>query len=261
MRISLSVLILLMLAISAQAQKWDLGVSVGASGYAGDLNQRNLSQVSGFQAAGFVRHNFNGYMSVKLGFTRGEIGATDSTSRYQQFRDRNLSFHTTLNELALTGEFNFMEYVPEIGRNRFTPYVYAGVAVVDYTPRANYQGTAYDLRELGTEGQNQSYRTAALAIPFGAGIKYNISGKLTFMVDAGYRTAYTDYLDDVSGAYADKARFTNPIALALSDRSGERTGIYTRQAGTQRGDYRKHDTYMFFSVGISYTFMSQKCYF
>jgi hypothetical protein len=46
----------------------------------------------------------------------------------------------------------------------------------------------------------------------------------------------------------------------LSDRSGEVTGIYTGVPNTQRGDFRKRDTYMFVGIGITYTFVSQKCF-
>ncbi len=81
------------------------------------------------------------------------------------------------------------------------------------------------------------------------------------MADIGYRNPTTDYLDDVSGNYADKARFISPLAAALSDRSGEKTGIYTGAAGTQRGDGRKRDTYLFVNFTLSFTFVTANCYY
>jgi hypothetical protein len=255
-------LLLFFITTQTQAQKWEFGIQAGAAGYQGDLNQRNVLQVSGMMAGLFLRYNFNGYFSVKASASKAQIEGADSTSKYQQQRDRNLSFFTPLSEIAVLGEFNFMEYLPGNHYNSFTPFIYAGIAYVNYTPQANYQGQTYDLRSLNTERTRVPYKSSAIAVPFGAGVKYNFYGKLSLIADIGYRTAYTDRLDDVSGLYADKNAFADPVARALSDRSGERPGQpYIGQAGTQRGDLRKRDTYMFFSLGISYTFLSQKCYY
>jgi hypothetical protein len=209
-----------------------------------------------------LRYNINGYLSLKASLSKAQIEGADSTSKHQQQRNRNLSFYTQLTEVALVGEFNFFKYLPGNGYNSFTPFIYAGIANVNYNPQATYKNQTYDLRPLNTEGNNRLYKTSAFAIPFGAGVKYNIFGKLSLIADVGYRSAYTDYLDDVSGNYADRSVFrNNPVALALSDRSGERTGTYIGTAGTQRGDGRKHDTYMFFGIGVSYTFVSKNCYY
>jgi len=257
----LIILLFVLTAVQAKAQKWELGVQAGAAGYQGDLNQRNPLQVSGFMTGLFLRYNMNGYLSLKASVSKAQIEGADSTSRYVQQRSRNLSFYTPLNEIALVGEFNFFEYLPGNGYNSFTPFIYAGIALVNYNPQATYKYKNYDLRPLNTEGNSSLYKSSAFAIPFGAGVKYNVFGNLSLTADVGYRSAYTDYLDDVSGNYAARNSFTDPAALALSDRTGERSGIYTGAAGTQRGDGRKHDTYMFFGIGVSYTFVSKNCYF
>ena len=253
--------LILITALQAEAQKWELGVQAGAACYQGYLNQRNPLHVSGSMAGLFLRYNFNGYLSLKASASKAQIEGADSTSLYPQQRSRNLSFFTPINEYALVGEFNFFEYLPGNGYNSFTPFIYAGIAGVNYNPQAAYKNQTYDLRPLNTEANNAPYKNSAFAIPFGAGVKYNIFGKLSLTADVGYRSAYTDYLDDVSGNYADRRLFADPVALALSDRSGERSGVYTGAAGTQRGDGRKHDTYVFFGIGLSYTFISKNCYY
>ncbi|WP_345955660.1 DUF6089 family protein [Mucilaginibacter sp. PAMB04168] len=262
MRGLLTLVVLMMLGVCAKAQKWEIGVQAGAAGYQGDLNQRNPLQVSGLAAGILMRYNVNGYISIKASFTKAQIEGADSTSKYQQQRDRNLSFFTPMSELAVTGEFNFLKYLPGDGYNSFTPFIYAGIASTRYNPQATYQNETYELRPLRTEGQRAPYKNSTFAIPFGGGIKYNISGKLSLVADIGYRTAYTDRLDDVANLYTSPNAFRDPIALALSDRSGERNGGFNIGApGTQRGDLRKHDTYMLYTIGISYIFLSQKCYY
>ncbi len=256
----LAAILLIFISYDLKAQSWEIGGFGGGSGYMGDLNPNNPLKVSGMAAGAFLKYNFNGYLSVGLNYTYGVIRAADSTSADPQFKSRNLSFRTTLNELSLTSEFNFMRYIPSVSKNIYTPYVFAGVGIVSYNPQANYMGQTYDLRLLQTEGE-AVYANPAVTVPFGVGFKYNFAGRLTLGTQLGYRAAFTDYLDDVSAKYPDKNKLPNALSVALSDRSGEKTGVYTGTTGTQRGDMRPHDTYLFVGFTISYTFITAKCYY
>jgi len=244
-------------SFSLQAQTWELGIGGGGSGYMGDLNPGNPLKFSGIAASGFVKRNFNKYFSAKFAYTYGNIAGADSTSSNQQFRERNLSFKTHLNEFSLVGEFNFMEYLTDISTNRYTPFVYLGISTVGYNPTAVYDGHIYDLRPLRTEGEKE-YPNSAIGIPYGVGIKYNFYGKWNLIADIGYRQPNTDYLDDVSGYYPDPATLPNNLSRALSNRSSV-AGV--GEPYTQRGDLRGRDTYMFMQISISYTFVTSKCYF
>lgn len=250
---------LVFISFNLKAQTWEFGAAAGGAGYLGDLNTDNPIKVSGYALGGFAKRNFNGYLSLRLNYTYGKVSAADSTSSNQQFRDRNLSFTTNLSEISLIGEFNFMNYIPDAGKIKYTPYIFAGIATLHYSPYANYNGQTYSLRDAQTEGEKR-YPTSALAAVGGAGIKYNFSGTLTLGAEFGYRRPRTDYLDDVSGYYAKTSNFT-PTSAALADRSGEKTGIYIGTPGTQRGDLRPHDMYFFSQITISYTFVPQRCYF
>src|ERR1700744_2861785 len=100
---ALIVILLIFVTCNLQAQSWEVGAFGGGSGYMGDLNPNNPLKFSGIAAGLFIKRNFNGYLSARLGYTYGSISAADSTSSNQQFRNRNLSFTTKLNELSLTG--------------------------------------------------------------------------------------------------------------------------------------------------------------
>jgi hypothetical protein len=252
---------LLFIITNVQAQTWEIGGAIGAAGYIGDLNVNNPVKPSGGAVGLFVKRNFNRYLSAKLNYTFSQISGADSTSSSQQFRDRNLSFTTPLKELSLMAEFNFMSYIPDAGKNLYTPYIYLGGGLTSFAPRTTYKGDVYGLTQLNTEGLASPYAKTAIVIPFGAGIKYNFSGKWTVAADLGYRYTNTDYLDDVSGVYAPKGQFSSSLARALSDRSGEHTGVYTGEAGTQRGDSKPRDFYMFVGFTLSYTFVTQSCYY
>lgn len=255
---SLLIILLLFISFNLQAQTWEIGGSIGGSGYMGDLNPNNPLKLSGIAAGGFVKRNFNRYLALRLNYTYGDIQGNDANSSNQQFRNRNLNFYTGLSEIALIGEFNFMEYLPDVSNNRYTPFIFLGIGSVRYNPQADYQGERYNLRPLTTEGEAKPYANSAIAIPYGVGIKYNISGKWNIIADLGYRQPNTDYLDDVSGAYPNPAKLPSDLARTLSNRSAANSNTLI---GTQRGDGRSRDTYLFLQFTLSYTFVTQNCYF
>ncbi|OOQ61166.1 type IX secretion system protein PorG [Mucilaginibacter pedocola] len=254
-------LLLTFFCCTAYAQAtWEIGGSAGGAGYIGDLNPSPFKP-SGGSGAIFIKRNFNGYLSARANYQWGKIAGADSTSSSEQLRNRNLSFTDKLSELSLMAEFNFMKYIPDAGKNKYTPYIFLGIGSTSFSPRTIYQGNEIELRELRTEGQTSAYKTNTLVIPYGAGIKYNIGGKWTMGAEVGYRYTRTDYLDDVSGLYAYPGTLPNATSLALADRSGERTGTYIGRPGTQRGDLRSKDIYAFFGFTLSYTFVTEKCYY
>lgn len=260
----LTVLLLLFSAGFASAQEgtWEIGVAGGAAGYMGDLNQNNPLQISGVSAGIFAKRNFNPYLGFRANYTFGQVSADDAKSSNEQFRDRNLRFKTTLNEFSGLLEFNFFDYKPSGGNRRFSPYLFTGVGLVIFQPTAKYNGEKYRLDRLSTEGQENGYKNAVVTIPYGGGVKYNYKDTWNVFAEIGYRTPLTDYIDDVSGVYPVNPKFVGNPAVNLTNPADPNNPNYNNigKPGTQRGDFRKRDTYLFVSVGISFTFVSSKCY-
>lgn len=245
---------------TAMAQVMEVGVNAGASGYMGDLNQNNPLDFSGLAVGAFVKANLDPYWAIGLHYDHGHIKDNDATSSNADFRDRNLNFSTPLNELSLQVDFNFLAYFAGGGTKKFSPYIFAGLGGVLFNPKATYQGQEYELRYYQTEGK--SYKNYALTIPYGVGMKLRISDHFALLSEIGYRTAHTDYLDDVGDRYPlvsvyGKVDAINPKTINLSDPSQL---LRNFNPGGQRGDFNKHDTYLFLHVGISYTFLSDKCF-
>lgn len=258
MRKLYSLLLLSCFSSACFAQTWEPGIFAGSSGYMGDFNEVNPFKFTDFSAGVFLKRNFNGYFSLKLGYTYGQIRGADSLSSNQQLRNRNLSFFSPINEVSLTGELNFFNYFPGISIKRWSPYIFGGVALVNYNPKTNYKGNTYMLRPLKTEDEQKEYPHNAISIPYGVGVKVNFAGSWNLGFELGYRTALTNYLDDVSSYYPNKANLINADARILTDRSSEKTGYYIGSPGSQRGNFRR-DTYMFTGLTLSYTFLNQKC--
>ncbi len=153
----------------------------------------------------------------------------------------------------------------------FTPYVTLGVGVFSYDPYAYLDGKKEFLRPLGTEGQTSGYKgrkeysSMALCIPFGVGLKFNLTEKLNFSFEICHRFTGTDYLDDVSTTYAGADKFPDgpngpSVARLLQDRSYEIDpdnilGI----EGRQRGWSKQKDQYIFAEIGISLNISSFRC--
>ncbi|SDG94970.1 hypothetical protein SAMN05421827_113107 [Pedobacter terrae] len=237
---------------------WEVGMMAGGAGYMGDLNQNNPFQISGLSGGAYVKRNFNQYVGIRLNYTYGQIRADDAYSGNEQFRERNLRFKTALNEFSGLVDFNFFNFSLGGGTRQFTPYLFSGVGLLVFKPTVDVYGDKYSLAGLKTEGQENAYKNAVLTIPYGLGLRYNYKDTWSVFTELGYRTPLTDYIDDVSGRYP-----TNPTLVKsgdnwvnLSDPSANQIGV----PGTQRGDFRKRDTYLFVSIGISFTFVSSKCY-
>jgi len=244
--------------LRAQEGTWEVGLMGGGAGYMGDLNQNNPLQISGLSGGAYVKRNFNQYLGVRLNYTYGQVKADDANSSNEQFRERNLRFKTSMHEFSGLIDFNFFNFNIGGGTRQFTPYLFTGVGLVAFKPTVKIDGERYRLDRLRTEGQENGYNNAVLTIPYGLGLRYNYKSTWSVFTELGYRTPLTDYIDDVSGRYP-----VNPVIVGngqnqvnLSDPSRYQIG----QAGTQRGDFRKRDTYLFVSVGISFTFVSSKCY-
>jgi hypothetical protein len=253
--------VILLSAVNCPAQTWEAEVFGGASGYIGDINPVRVYKVTDPAYGIAVKRNFDGFWSASINAIRGRIQGNDADSPSAYQRARNLSFFSSITEISAMAEFNFFNYLPgaehAINHHLVTPFLFAGIGGVFFSPKTMYKGAEYELQPYQTEGA--LYTLSSLSIPYGAGVKYNIKNNWSVVFKIGYRLAFTDYLDDVSGKYS--ASVINGTAALFRDRSGEVNGGHNIGfIGTQRGDLRGSDAYMFAGFGISYTFVSHRCF-
>jgi hypothetical protein len=255
-------LIYFMLGCSAAfAQTWEIGGFAGTSGYMGDIHSVKPYIFTDLAAGGQIKRNFNGYWSAKMNYVYGKIRADDAKSSNAYQQQRNLNFNTSISELSLQIELNLFNYLAGVlpggyGNKKMTPYLFTGVGGISFNPKTMLNGNEVELQHVQTEAFN--YSKHAFSVPYGAGVKYNIKGNLNLIGEIGYRTAFTDYLDDISGRYPDFS-VTPPassLTVQLSDRSAS---PQIGGPGIQRGDFRNRDTYMVGGIGLTYTFVSLKC--
>jgi hypothetical protein len=261
---------LLLLAGNAEAQFHEIGVWGGLANYMGDLNPNFGFKHPGPAGGAFYRYNINKRFAAKGQISYGQVAGDDATSSSAFQRQRNLSFRSTVTDVAVTFEFNFFKFNKNNPkRNGFTPYIATGLGIFFYNPEAQYNGKWYYLQPLGTEGQNDpsysgvnKYKLYSFEIPLEGGFKFHLKRNWNITAFMIMNKTFTKYLDDVSGTYPSTASLpdgSHGIAAALSDRSGEvDNGTKKGKVGFERGE-GKNDSYAFIGVAISYTFMSLLC--
>ncbi|NCA84876.1 MAG: hypothetical protein EOM83_04790 [Clostridia bacterium] len=238
----------------SQAQVVDIGLLGGGTYYLGDLNPQQQFLLTKPAYGGLMRFVFNDRWSARFTLLRGEIAGDDALSHANELR--NLRFKSSITELSLTAELNFLEYFTGSQIYYFSPYLFGGPAFFIFNPKAPFQGEMLTLRDLGTEGQKadaDKYGLYGAAVVFGFGIKYSISQRLGLGVEWGLRKTFTDYLDDVSTNYYVDFTTINPddidAAVMLSDPSPIK-----HAPGMQRGNSENNDWYSFAGITLTYRF-------
>ncbi|MCF8303154.1 MAG: DUF6089 family protein [Bacteroidales bacterium] len=253
---ALTLLIVLIFASTGYSQRTEVGVMGGGSFYMGDINP-NIPFAMTRPAGGLlIRYNLDTRWAIKFSALRGKIQSDDNVIKFNE--DRGLSFESVINDFSLQMELNFLDYFTGSQLNSyFSPYIFGGVGVFTFNPRAEYNGEMYDLQPLRTEGQEseypgrESYSLTQISFPFGIGVKYSLSDKICVGMEWGMRKTLTDYIDDVSQTYyieeENLGTFNgNDARPYLSDPKQEHT------RGMFRGDPQTDDWYSFAGVFITY---------
>jgi hypothetical protein len=235
----------------AQAQ-WKVNLFGGFSNYIGDMqsNRYTTSQSNGSFGAG-IQYDLTGHFSLLSNLTYGRISATDGYSNQADLRARNLNFESTIGEWNLLLEYNLFD----LRDHRVTPYVFAGIALFHFNPYSyDTLGSKVYLRPLSTEGEGlaaypdrKPYALTQFAIPFGGGLKFRVSDRVTLAWEVGMRKTFTDYLDDVSTRYVDQNTLLaarGPVAVEMAYRGNElKEGAGYPGEGAIRGGPKNKDWY------------------
>ncbi len=220
----------------------EIGVMLGTSYYIGDLNDQHF-RLSRPATALQYKTNLNRRFVIRGGISTGELRGSDKLNNIDTAKfNRNLHFKSYLYELSGIIEFNFFPYETGNLRYPFTPYIFTGISMFNFNPRARKYDTDtpfdndgnqtnnewIDLQPLGTEGQYSSqypeknpYQLIQFAIPVGLGLKASLGERFSMAIEYGLRKTFTDYIDDVGGIYASPQYLfmENEDAANLSDRS------------------------------------------
>jgi len=255
-------------ASSSWAQFLEVGGGVGISNYRGDLSNNSVSlylkETKGSFGL-FASYHINDLFALRLGAQYANISGSDANAPSEEIRSRNLSFSSVLVEGSFVGELYIPGFQPYNLSRPLSPYIFAGIGGAYFNPTTNFEGEKVSLQPLGTEGQGMpgfvaKYSRVAFSIPFGLGLKYAVTDQLNVGLEMGLRRSFSDYLDDVSGAYVayEQLLAGNGLqAAVLGNRTGEYYGKGPESVatGTPRGDQARGDWYYLLGVTLSWNIL------
>jgi hypothetical protein len=136
-------------------------------------------------------------------------------------------------------------------------YFFGGSGIIHYQPKATWNGTTYNLRPLGTEGQTadptrEIYNDFSPLLAFGIGKKFYFYNGMSLAVDFNFRKSFTDYLDDVSTVYYDNNSILNSSGVAAAHFANPSSDPRMGREGNIRGNPDRNDNY--FLIGCQFEF-------
>jgi hypothetical protein len=271
-------------AVTADAQyAWDVGFHLGGANYLGEMGGKDqprrdfiwdmkLSQTR-WAVGGFARRKINRLISVNTGLLYLRLQGADAlTESYRPRRGRNLNFRNDLLEWYIRPEFTIYQDNDLGGRGRyrtdFRLFGYVGAALYYHNPKGqiNREGDFYALQPLTTELVD--YSRFGVSIPAGIGFHFTKRRRHRFGWDMGWRTTFTDYLDDVSTTYADPALLPNQDAINLANQTSFAYALdptlphpNNYAPGAIRGDPTHNDSYLTMTFTYSYVLRGQSNFY
>ncbi|MFT3702399.1 MAG: DUF6089 family protein [Agriterribacter sp.] len=255
--------------IKKAVESFSLEAFGGLANYQGELQEAGytFSQAKPAVALGGRIELANRFFLRGL-VTYGHISAADKYSNSSAKRLRNLDFTSKIYDASVT----FVYEVFDVYEKRYTPYVFAGVSAFHFSPYTfDSSGKQRWLQPYGTEGQGlplypgrKIYSLNQFSIPFGAGIKFAVTDRISLGWEFRFNKTFTDYLDDVSSTYADyNALVAGKYGLKAAElayRGGEVKGGNPNYpaAGTQRGNPKTKDWYYFSGITVTYNLFKQE---
>ncbi len=240
-------IIFLIKIINADAQRVDVGFGIGIANYWGDLAPSIAYNETKPAINLFARLNLSKIWALTGQITSLQVSGTDKNFDFN--KSRNLNFTDNITEYSGLVEYNFANYGYGVLDSKITGYIFGGMAIFKFAPQTIYAQQTVNLRDLKTE--DVTYENYSIAIPFGIGAKWIFARNLSLEANFNIRKTYTDYIDDVSGKYADLSK-SSLRTQQIADRSYEVIGSKPSVSGTMRGSDNYNDWYMTFTTCLAY---------
>jgi Domain of unknown function (DUF6089) len=230
------------------------------------ITLRNSNIAAGIYGIVTWRDLFAARLELTVGAIEGydsllkNATAPSAIGRYE----RNLNFRSPIREVALMGEFHFVEPFRSYEKEPLvlSPYVLGGFSWFSFYPQAYTANGWVDLPPLRLEGQGFAeypdrpiYKTNTFSYPIGIGFRYDVSSKFTMRFEFVKRTSFTDYLDDAHEPnWVDPNLFDNYLApdqAALAKQLYNRSTTINPPRNTRpRGNPAENDAFWTATIKI-----------
>jgi hypothetical protein len=233
---------------------WEVGGSsgamfgltdVGKKKYkaSGRLDYKSTKPNTSFYIGGLYQNLIGGRLEI----TVGSIAGSDSTGSLQR-RSQNLHYQSPIVELALVSELHPLILTNFDKLPSLSPYLMLGLGWLSFNPQARHEEKWVDLQPLNTSGQGfeefpdrKPYNLSTVCVPFGVGLKYDLSAFFTARFELVERYTFTDYLDDASAPSIDPSLFYKYFP---AEKAALAEALSTRNIGIIRGGTQTKDKYL-----------------
>lgn len=193
MKKSLFITLLMLFAVlpvGAQQYKYEIGPTLGMTGYLGEANSGNMFKRPSFTVGGIFRYVHNSRWAFKANLNYADIRG-DSKNDETKYPDGiTYDFSSSLIDLGLTAEFNFLNFGRGPAYKKLkpiSPYMVAGVGFVFAI----------------CNGHNQ----ASFTVPIGIGVKYKFKDRMNLAFEFTMRKEFSDRIDGLSDLFGIKHSF------------------------------------------------------
>jgi hypothetical protein len=283
---SLTIFLLLLsfslLSFEAFSQPWkknriEVYYSLGATNFLGELGGRDqigstflmdLEPVMTRPTSGIGgRYKLSQHTRVRGNFQWGRIKGDDRLTNEYSRSNRNLHFRSNIWELS--GLYEYYINQEQSGKRynikgargmrskAITYYGFAGLGIVGFNPKAQYEGKWVALRPLGTQGQGlpdgpKKYIPVTIIMPVGLGVRYSFNKTWKLSLDITYVKTFSDYLDDVSGTYYDNDVIRRERGDMAADLADPTLFENKNGSGEIRGFSHNKDAYLHATFSVNY---------
>ena len=175
--------VFILVSLNANAQRREIGLSLGAMYYTGDMARGWVPSNTGFAGSLILRTNLNNHLSVRVAYTGGNLKGSDNKPIDAFATARGASFNLFISEFSGSFEYYFIDYKSKRAVIKWSPYFHAGLGIFGM---------------IGQKNKTATYSTVQVAIPLGIGVKFQPVKQWTFGIEYGARILFFDYLDNIS---------------------------------------------------------------
>jgi hypothetical protein len=157
----------------------NIGLFAGTAYYMGDINPNRHFYRPSLSIGALYRYNLNTRYAIRGNAYYVHLSGNDLDFPEIQHPDRPFSparFNTSLVDLNVQVEYNFLPFTPNVGQWAYTPYLATGFA-----------GGLILSSDAGASN--------FVSFPFSAGVKINITSRLSAGAEWSFRKTFSDYID------------------------------------------------------------------
>jgi len=260
----LSIFFTFFLIIVCNAQRHELGISLGGANVIGDVGKGNYinplprrikdggSTFLPISFGALYRFNFNPHMGFRANISLSSVGDGNyNAGEEYKYNDlKSYSFKNNIFEGAVLFEYNFFN-INDNQEKAHSPYLFGGVGLASYAKKT-----------IGLDDQKKFVfeddgRENTLVLPFGIGYKLRFNYNWILALETGFRYTNKDNLDysniSLSNEELQKLVDDNTIGLnqVVNDPTLNRSKI---------GNLSNKDWYVITGLTLTYSFGRPACY-